>query len=114
MKITKENLYEYFDGGLGCPFEEKELVKFCVENQHLFRDQAKQLDEICHVCEENGYDDVIGMGYANIFYLHSDKNINLFKKYVSRVEEVLENDENEVDSISFFTCDKCGKWTVSH
>lgn len=108
IKLDPENFHEYFDSGSGNPFEEEEVISFCVEQSHLFTTTAIQSNTECFRCEAQTSD----VAYFFNFYDH-EEDYNIIKKYISDLPS-FEDIEEELATICFIPCKTCGYWVVTH
>ena len=107
MVLKKENLHEYYDAGLGIPFNQEEVIDFCVNNIHLFNKSAEIENDTCNACDNPG------LSFAVIFDLTESENITSFKEYVSNFDELLV-EYDCIESIMILHCNYCDKWEVTH
>lgn len=111
MKLSKDNFHSYYNSGAGNPFDTKEIINFCIDNQHLFVDEVEQQDKSCWICD-NG--DSIGLDVFYFFFFDTQSNIDLFTKHISGSKEQLDSLYNDIESISYAYCETCNNWVVTH
>lgn len=109
FKLKKDNFNGYYDCGIGNPFDTKEIINFCIENQKLFGEEVRQQDGHCWMC-----DDDEGLDIYYFFYFDTDSRMELFKNSITGAEEILNDEFNDIESISFGYCKACKKWVVTH
>lgn len=116
-ELDIEKFFEYFDSGVGTPYDEEEVVAFCVAHFNKFSDGVDQINKGCWNCEKD-YDyeekEEEGMDKAYIFNFYDhEEDYNLVAQYISDLEPFEDIDEQEAQ-ISILPCKKCGYWIVTH
>ncbi|HHW36786.1 MAG TPA: hypothetical protein GXX18_06035 [Bacillales bacterium] len=108
MKLKKGDFHTYYDSGLGNPFDTQEVISFCIENQELFSEEILLGEGYCWMCDKEGLDRYY------IIRFDTESHVEMFKKYVSKADEILKNSENDIQDISVVICKNCGKWAITH
>lgn len=107
LKLNRLNYGFYFDSGHLYPYDEEELIKFCIENFDKFYNEGPQEYNICDICNEPGLNNT----YTYRFFDDENK-YDLIAKYMSDMPTFGEHDI-DYSTIVIIFCDTCNKWFVT-
>lgn len=109
MEINQQNFFRYFDSGNGKPYDQQELINFCVENIHSFKEVGPQVSNNCDKCSKDGlnftYDWKLLLG-------DEEENYKLLSQHITCLPKLEDLDE-DYTNITVMTCEFCAGWQVT-
>jgi hypothetical protein len=116
--LKPEKFKAYNDGGLGTPFDAEQLMRFCVDHQHLFGIKNLVLpgvadDKGCEYCGDENATWVYNVLNFEDFYEDDECTVNpIYERACEYIDDFdLETIE---DHITVYVCQSCGSWIVTH